>query len=542
MEINSEELSMNAMQDDFNACINGHGLYNSFQFVLRLSPEVHRRLSSYSPGITSGVKDPEDIRAFSTYLHETVHWWQHVGSSAGFLMSLSYPAQAHANYHHLKSLLLSLGPKKSIRRLIESRTDNGGLGTPTGTANIVANNFFDIEFFRRLVTDPKAAPKIVNDPLFNWAGHCYEIGYGNILGTLSRSVDREFEILPDARGWENEFQKLRDQKATGFYLGSEIHLAPIGTLEIFEGQARFTQLQYLYFASRGKLTWDQVAARQMLTARYREAFDTFLKLTEFDWPATIDDPLVGLFLLICDIAINPGAGFPMPITFFSTFMDDVNPGMRFLFLCRAIAKNRVHFRGAISKYSRDEYAEVSAELTRPLLIHHPLLVAKTVAKWSNCNQSFTSLMSYYESFQYPPENLPVSLLLSHFIAFNVDKFKHPEYFCWPGAWMVGDRVTAEIATIFDRHCALFVDKEDEDGIFPRILAGRNEKYLYETFQAFYEFIVTYDMTRQWISVPGEFRYDYRWLSSTATEDSYKKFATSCFMRAYGVSPGDFELL
>jgi hypothetical protein len=34
------------------------------------------------------------MEAMSTYLHETIHWWQHVGNTAGLFLSLTYPVQA----------------------------------------------------------------------------------------------------------------------------------------------------------------------------------------------------------------------------------------------------------------------------------------------------------------------------------------------------------------------------------------------------------------------------------------------------------------
>ena len=80
-----------ATPDDLKACLNAHGLYSPFRFVLRLSPETHRRIAALPTGIVTEKLDPADLRAFSTYLHETIHWWQHVGSTAGFLVSLSYP-------------------------------------------------------------------------------------------------------------------------------------------------------------------------------------------------------------------------------------------------------------------------------------------------------------------------------------------------------------------------------------------------------------------------------------------------------------------
>jgi hypothetical protein len=72
------------------ACLNSHGLYNPFQFVLRLSPEVHRKIEAIPSGLIHGHVDFEGLQAYSTYLHETIHWWQHIGSTTGLLLSLSY--------------------------------------------------------------------------------------------------------------------------------------------------------------------------------------------------------------------------------------------------------------------------------------------------------------------------------------------------------------------------------------------------------------------------------------------------------------------
>ena len=53
--------------EELHACINAHGLYNRVQFVLRLSPEVHRQLSGLSLQLvnTSQVTF-EQVQAFST--------------------------------------------------------------------------------------------------------------------------------------------------------------------------------------------------------------------------------------------------------------------------------------------------------------------------------------------------------------------------------------------------------------------------------------------------------------------------------------------
>ncbi|CDK71709.1 hypothetical protein [Klebsiella pneumoniae IS22] len=43
------------------------------------------------------------------FFHETIHWWQHVGSVSGIILSLCYPAQIHINHVHLKDLLKKWG-------------------------------------------------------------------------------------------------------------------------------------------------------------------------------------------------------------------------------------------------------------------------------------------------------------------------------------------------------------------------------------------------------------------------------------------------
>ncbi len=50
-----------------------------------------------------------------------------------------------------------------------------------------------------------------------------------------------------------------------------------------------------------------------LSGIYVEAFEAFLKLLNLERPDLSSDPIVGLFLLICDLAINPTRGLPLDI-------------------------------------------------------------------------------------------------------------------------------------------------------------------------------------------------------------------------------------
>lgn len=382
----------------------------------------------------------------------------------------------------------------------------------------------------------------VEHPFFDCIGHSYQIAYGNIILILATTLDNDLRIFPDPRGWSRNFAEMRSRKEKGYYHRSDVSVVPLGAHQIFEGQARFSQLQYLYFASGAKLGWDQVRSLGMLKGVYGKAFEEFLRLAELEWPPSIDHPVVALFLLVCDIAINPGAGFPIPLQFFKTFIEDVDPGFRFFFLCRAIAKQCPDVARTIRAYSRAEYAEVSETLCRLLIIDPPLAIAETVLKWKDANDELKSLTEEHRNFGYGPRNLPVRLLFAHFMAFCEDKLARPEFFCWPGAWMTGGRVSPEIVALFDRQSAPFLDKPDDGGIYPRLMPGKDQAVVQSSFDSFYAMNVTYDLTRQWIAMPGPFEYEYGWLSSTAGPKNMRDFAARHFEKIYGVQPDNFELV
>jgi hypothetical protein len=162
--------------------------------------------------------------------------------------------------------------------------------------------------------------------------------------------------------------------------------------------------------------------------------------------------------------------------------------------------------------------------------------------WARDDGPLASLMEEYRSFDYGSINLPVRMLFSHFLAFMQDKLTTPELFCWPGAWTVGTRVSEQGLTLFNRHAAPFVDKQDDDGIFPRLYTDRDEKLVKDVFYSFYALNITYDLTNQWITQSGPFTYDYRWFSQAGTREELKDFAARHFLQAYGVHPDAVKLL
>ena len=145
--------------EDYNEKYHGYhnalGLYDTMQFVLRLRTDIHKTIQKFPNGAVQLDKiDFEGLQAFSTYLHETIHWWQHIGSTSGLILSLSYPSQMHINNELLEQYLQETGEKKPIEkynRLYAKEYDPKKQTNEFIIINQILNNFHDIEFLSILL-------------------------------------------------------------------------------------------------------------------------------------------------------------------------------------------------------------------------------------------------------------------------------------------------------------------------------------------------------------------------------------------------------
>lgn len=531
----------------FYSCWNARGLYSPLQFVLRLRPDIHRALNAAPAGLIMRKQlSEEQLLAFSTYLHENIHWWQHVGSTTGLILSLLYPAQSHINHRHLKEILSELGPIKSIRNYnLQHARPTEHESDLDRKINAALNNWHDIEFYRWLVIDPKNIGEKVNDRYFECVGHSYNLAIGAVLWLLSSTIDPELEIFPDPRNWESKTRQLRDGKVEGFYYGSPIMLPPIGAKEIFEGQARFSQLQYLYLSSGRTTSWKSFETDGMLDGVYVAAFKHFLEITALEQPSEFDDAVIGLFLLVCDISINPAECFVEELTDFEKLIEVHDPGLRFLQLCLAIRENKSQFLSSITNYSSEEYWNISDQLCAATSLTSPRALIQRVISWPAQHQGIAALLEEDKTFDFALGNLPVRVFLARFIRFQIDKAATPEFFCWPGVWMTtvkDNGITPETAlSLFEEHRALFLDKEDGD-VYPRTFVDRDEKAVLQTFNTFYSWVVTYELTRQWLVGDGDFDYNFSWLTSKYTQSEIEMWASGIFEETFGISSKGFKIV
>lgn len=118
------------------------GSYNPMDFAVRLNPRIHQLLQR--PFFSQPDQDTsfEQLEAFSTYLHETIHWWQHIGSNFGLMASLRFPAQTHRTIRDLRQVAQTNGYSKSIE-LLHEHCDASIAGS--SELNRILNYWHDLE-------------------------------------------------------------------------------------------------------------------------------------------------------------------------------------------------------------------------------------------------------------------------------------------------------------------------------------------------------------------------------------------------------------
>jgi len=517
---------------------NSRGVYNPMQFVLRLRKDIHKELESIEPGVRRGPFSDNQTQAFSTYLHETIHWWQHVGSNFGLISSLKFPAQTHIVHTELKALLNDYGAFKSIKKFDSLHSENIHV-------NKILNFWHDIEFAGQIAFDHKRMFTIANNPYFDCWGHSYNIMWGSVISTLASTFDNQFSFLPNIKKWEYGFRLLREKKVKGFYYGSPNGIPPIGIKAIYEGQARFSQLQYLFNALEQKLSLNDFAKIGMLQGVYVEAFNLFLGILGEKTPLRADDPLIGLFLLLCDIAINPTDGFPFDITHYESFIFLNDPGYRFFILCQMIRDKHRNLKSIIKDYSKEEYIAISSILAKSISCFSPYESSAYIIHWINKENAIKNLLEQELVYKYSSENLPIRLFFSKFLRFQEDKFKYPQLFCWPGmnfATVKGNTVNmSEVYQLFEKHKALFID-DAHGNVYHSAIENYTEKQIDETFNDFYSWNASYDMVRKWIVEEGPFTFNYDWLTSKFSRDQMIQWASNNFETSFGVNPNKFKIL
>lgn len=526
-----EEFENNSMLNGTNV----KGSYSTMQFVLRLRDDIKTALNK-------GGVEFEAIQATSTSIHENIHWWQHVGSNFGFIYSLSYPAFAHLTKENLEKLI-SIGIRyKSLIKFDKYYFNREGKND-IPDLNIILNNYHDIEYAKLFALDNKNIYKILNDRrFFLHMGHCYHILWSSTVHTIAATLDRDYKFLPKTNNWVFKFRKLTEKKTQGFFIDSPMGISPIGIKAIYEGQAIFNQMQYLAITLNSDLTLADCENVGMLYGIYSEGFDYFLQITKFTKPVDVLDHVIGLFLFVCDLSINPNNGFPLEIYDYENFITKNDPGLRFSMLANEISKKPDYYLDKVKKYSKESYVTLSKELSESIGCKCPYENIPNFLGWSK-EPEVQTILDEEKSLKYSNENLPIRVMFSKYYRFQEDKYKYPNVFCWFGLHgrSGGPELDFEVIDgLYKKHHALFTDDFDGE-IKPVIFEGREEANIMESFNTFYNFNILYDLTMKWVYEEGKFNLDYKWIANKRAE-SFIPFVKDGFKKLFGISLSDIAIL
>jgi hypothetical protein len=536
----ADQLGVWKLPPNLRSCFNARGYYDPLRFVVRLRPDIRRRLEALEPGVrNSGEISDDIIFDHSTYFHETVHWSQHTGSTSGLLLSFMYPAQMHLNRRSLAQFTKAPYNVKPLSKLAEIWAQAKANGAPPDLLNPelnrILNNWHDMESFRWLLTNPNKASEVLADEYFYSSSHCFEVGIASFLWLLAATVDRNQTCVPDPRPWESEFERLAKSGTAGFARGSALPEPPLGALEIFEGQARFSQMQFLRKSTRKYRTWSDFERAGMFRDVYSSAFKFFCAALQEAIPSDPNDPLVAMFLLVCDVAMNPAEFLLLPPKTIQEIERAIHPGHRFVAACETLKKLGSVFYKNITRFTKEEYEVAVERICAENGWASPLDIAAEMARWTAEQPSIAQIRDETISLTFQPMNMPVRLFFGKFLLYHEMKRTHPEVLCWPGFWAAGNDRVDYLAPLLEELAPVFIDTVEGE-VKARAVEGKSLTTLGKLMNDFFSWISLYDLTRQWIMVDDGFDYDLTWLTLQYSAEEQERLLSSIFKNAYGIEP------
>lgn len=523
------------------------GVFDPMNILIKLHADVAAFLGRPGGGITCIDSSDPRVIPFASYFHEIMHWWQLAGTTSGLLCALAVPLQTHMNRAYLAEF--GRNYKKPLFRFLEKH----GRSLPNAmqnSLNIIVNNWMDVEFSYALLNYPERARPIRSEKFFESLGHAIEIHMAGTINLLSSCFDNDFNVLPDIAEWRDAFRQLAHRRIKNYYYGSPVIVPPVGMSAIVESQARFQELQLLYLASGRKLTWNDFKAMGLMELPYTRALELFLEGAGLEYPSDPMSPSVHLFMVLCDIALNPSSGYPHNIMDYEHFIEDVSPGVRFMIGARMI--NRLpQLKNRLIDLSINEYQEVATEICHPVGWKTPQQTAAAITDMWNGTDVLQELGHENRNGDFQPENMPIRFYYANHLNLMRDKSRNPEFFCWPAKHIVVEtnRVTdlqqtvtdlQQTMNLFASHQPPFIAKSMDARVEANLVITNSDR-LTRVISTFFKWQISYDIVRQWIARIGHFSFNYCWIDPGYTGLDYQGSIEEDFHRDFGCDLGDIAL-
>jgi hypothetical protein len=493
------------------------GDFDPLNSVVRLDDKVSQMLDARAAPNRNEVvpAGSPELRAFSTYLHETIHWWQHISTTAGFVHALSTASQASATIAYLSQA----GPAFP-KPLTSVDLDSLSVNHPI---RLAVARWTEIEYGVSSLSVPRRFNILLQQgagsSFYESLGHTLLLFQISTVAALARSFDPGYAGLPDATRWIPFYDEFVRSQNT-FFVPNQLIDLPLGMHHIMEGQARMSELQFRSLTVNS-MSISEAMNLNWLVGDYGVAFEQFLRYAELTQPDDFDDPVVSMFLLLCDIALNPSSGYPEPINPRRDFVRDFHPGIRFLRLCQQIKRDKSLIK-SVNRLSYDAYIKISQRLCERLDWLDPVAVGEKCLDAGQRMSGYQTLEEQAERCDFGIEDVPLRFYMSRHLEFLDLRTQCPHFYCWPGRYLAFTEKESDTAPYFNEMLTWsmppFVTSSATSGVQATNIARGNEEARSKFTGHYFATQVCYDMIRQWISNPGDFAFKYNWKPELSESD------------------------
>lgn len=525
------------------------GRFDPLLSVVQLSPAVSEALGTQDgalPNIGCEAAGSIGTRAYATSLHETIHWWQHIGSSVGLLSGLTTAAQAALCIKYMADLGQE-APKPLVGALQAGRFRPATEDHPAWKAALC---YRELELGNTFLVSPQHALfRVQRDPfLYESIGASICMHAKGAVWYIGRLIDPGGRSLASADSWlELYARSVKDRRL--LFEENEVAMIPIGGIDVFEGQARLSELQY-FCRSVESHTISDLRQMGLIAGVYAKCFDYFLKTLEVSEPASVVSPEILLFLLVCDFALNPSAGYPCAVPEDLDLLQDNHPGLRFAVMCNTARSRREELLSELKVASAASYRRAAAILAEPLGWQSPQSVAENVVSAFSRSSQGALLLDQRDRGDFGAQDVPARFILSEHFLFSEAKANCPHFFCWPGMFLTGSHLdNADELLGLQELLAMtsppFLATSPAAGVDSVAIFGLSTIQARVVANRYFQTQATVDLFRQWIAhfnqfPTNQFLYDYSWKPNlTQTDIDNLKLS---FFSTFGVAIDSIRIL
>lgn len=517
---------------------NINGIYDPLNCIIEVKKE-------YSSLLKSDIADLsyEKMLAAGTFLHESIHWWQVAGSTIGFILGSAYTAQTIVSINEFKAITNIKNCKKPLFKTLKDNSDILS-EKEQDKLNIIFNNWHDLEMAINLLNNPLDAKEYILPGVFENLGYTFRIMYSSVYGLIKSTFNGQDSINFNHPEWVKYYESKEEKKILNYYYGSDLAMPPIGAAQLYEGQARLSELQYYSeYISDDFGYWN---SQGYLSDIYIYAWDMFLRLTDLKQPKSVCSPEVFLFLLVVDIALNPEYPYPSFLPGKDNFdlITELHPGFRFTRLCRVVKQNQ-KILDKLQVINNKSYNTITEFLYKKTGFKAPNAIAEVIYKIYENSDLFLEMENNYINNKFSEINLPIRILYSRHLKLMKAKKLYPEFFAWPGYYLT-QRVkkslkVEDMQVLIDDHRAPFIYNHDTNAVgymYP-LSTTYDESFAITTH--YFNYQMFNDLLRQWIVKDGPFQYNFAWIDNKYSVDDYKKMLSKIFEYQLNININDIEI-